>query len=157
MAENPAFDGHMAYQPIQYFTDTEYTTRIYGEMNTGDAWHYYQSIINPEETVNPVILASDATHLTNFSGDGKVHPTYISSGQIHGDIRAELGRRAFLLLCYIPVCKFNKTEFPKDTQQKNIAGRLQARLFHICMRIVLTSLKKASYTAIPIVDYRGNM
>jgi hypothetical protein len=91
LAINPTFDGYMAYQPVQHFTDTEYTTQVYGEMNTGDAWHYYQSIINSEETVNPVILASDATHVTNFSGDGKVHPTYISSGQIHGDICAELG------------------------------------------------------------------
>ena len=89
LAESPTFDGYMTYQPVQYFTDVEHKTQVYGEMNTGDAWHYYQSIIEPNETVNPAILASDATHVTNFSGDGKVHPTYISSGQIHGDIRAK--------------------------------------------------------------------
>ena len=71
---------------MKYFSDAEGLNCVYGEMNTGDAWHYYQSVIGPEETVNLAILASDATHVTNFSGDGKVHHVYISSGQIHGDI-----------------------------------------------------------------------
>ncbi|KIJ35930.1 hypothetical protein M422DRAFT_179990 [Sphaerobolus stellatus SS14] len=87
LAQSPAFDGHQEYSPVKYFSDKELTNRVYGQINTGDAWHYYQSVISPQETVNPAIIASDATHVTNFSGDGKVHPVYISSGQIDADLR----------------------------------------------------------------------
>jgi hypothetical protein len=79
----------MTYQPVKYFTDSEHKNRVYSEMCSGDAWNYYQSIINPGETVNLAILGSDATHVTNFSGDGKVHPVYISTVQIHGSIHSE--------------------------------------------------------------------
>ncbi|KIJ34948.1 hypothetical protein M422DRAFT_181469 [Sphaerobolus stellatus SS14] len=108
---------------------------MFGEINSGDVWHYYQSLIGPEEMVNPAILASDGTHLTNFSGDGKVHLVYISSGQIHGDICNQPNHCGFLLLCYLPVCK--------------------AWLTHKCLRIVLQSLKAAGHQAVPMVNYCG--
>ncbi|KIJ50674.1 hypothetical protein M422DRAFT_245312 [Sphaerobolus stellatus SS14] len=82
LSQSPAFDGHQDYAPIKYFSEVELRNRVYGEVNSGDAWHYYQSVISPEETVNPVLLGSDGTHVTNFSGDGKVHPVYITSAQI---------------------------------------------------------------------------
>ena len=157
LAQNPSFDQHQSYSPVKYFTDRACNERVYSEMHTGDAWHFYQSVINDGETVNPAIIASDATHVTNFSGDGKVHPAYITSGQIHSAIRAQPSRRAFLLLAYIPVCKFSKTEFPNPTQQKAMAGRLQHRLFHACMRIILKSLKEAGENAVPMIDSHGNM
>ncbi|KIJ40661.1 hypothetical protein M422DRAFT_173440 [Sphaerobolus stellatus SS14] len=86
LAQSPAFNGHQSYAPVKYFSDNKLKNQVYGELNTGDVWHYYQSIIGPEETVNPAILASDGTHVTNFSGDGKVHPVYISSKQIETDL-----------------------------------------------------------------------
>jgi len=86
-AANPTFDGYQTYGPVKFFTDKECTEHVYGEINTGDAWHFYQKFIDPGQTVNLLIFASDATHVTNFSGDGKVHPVYMSTAQIHGDIR----------------------------------------------------------------------
>ncbi|KIJ48612.1 hypothetical protein M422DRAFT_131758, partial [Sphaerobolus stellatus SS14] len=156
LAQSPAFDGHQMYGPVKYFSDAEGQTRVYGELNSGDAWHYYQSIIGPEETVNPAIIASDATHVTNFSGDGKVHPVYISSGQIQADIRNQPSRRAFLLLCYLPVCKFGKTQFPNITKAGRLPGRLQARLTHKCLKIVFESLKEAGHKAVPMVNFQGH-
>ncbi|KAF8416585.1 hypothetical protein EV426DRAFT_509221, partial [Tirmania nivea] len=38
-------------------------------------------------TLVPVLFASDATHLTNFSGDSKVWPLYMSIGNIKSSIR----------------------------------------------------------------------
>ncbi|KIJ29743.1 hypothetical protein M422DRAFT_268776 [Sphaerobolus stellatus SS14] len=119
------------------FSDSEGLNRVYGEINTGDAWHYYQSVIGPEETVNPAILASDATHVTNFSGDGKPN------------------RHAFLLLCYLPVCKFGKTQSENTTQAKTFPGCLKARLIHACLKIVLKTLKDAGRTAVPMVNFCG--
>ncbi|KAF8425423.1 hypothetical protein BGX38DRAFT_1081430, partial [Terfezia claveryi] len=37
--------------------------------------------------VVPVLLASDQTHLTNFSGDKKLWPLYMSIGNIKSTIR----------------------------------------------------------------------
>ena len=59
---------------------------IYGELHTGGAWNLWQSVIPKESTVHPVILAADATHVTNISGDGKVHPVYVSSSNISTEI-----------------------------------------------------------------------
>ncbi|KAF8588148.1 hypothetical protein K439DRAFT_1613732 [Ramaria rubella] len=66
LAANPTFDEHQTYGPVKYFTDKELKDRVYGEMNSGDAWHFYQDVIGEDETVNPAIIASDSTHVTNF-------------------------------------------------------------------------------------------
>jgi len=102
-------------------------------------------------------IGSDATHVTNFSGDGKVHPVYITSAQINTDIRNQPNRRAFLLLCYLPVCKFNKTQYPNISQAKAIPGRLQARLTHACLNVVMQSLKHAGKEAVPMVNFQGEL
>jgi len=131
--------------------------QVYGEMNTGDAWHYYQGIVNQGETVNLAIVASDGTHVTNFSGDGKVHPVYISTAQIHGDIRNQSGCRAYLPVAYLPVCKFNHTEYPNPTKQQNFPGRLQSRLTHVCLKIMLNSLAQAGRVAVPMTNSCGEV
>jgi hypothetical protein len=89
LAENPAFEGHQSYAPVKFFTDAKCTDWVFGDVNSGDAWHYYQSKYAPGGTVNPGIVGPDKTHVTNFSGDGKVHPVYITSAQISGDICAQ--------------------------------------------------------------------
>ena len=155
LSQSPAFDGHQDYSPVKHFTEKECTNRVYGEANMADAWHYYPSKIGPKETVNLAFCGSDKTHVTNFSGDGKVHPVYITSAQIRADIRNQPNRRAFLLLCYLPVCKFNKTQYPNVTQARTFPGRLQARLTHACLKIVMEKLKEAGQTAVPMVNFRG--
>ena len=157
LAANPTFDGHLTYGPVKFFTDKKCTERVYGEINTGDSWHFYQEIIEPGQTVNLLIFASDATHVTNFSGDGKVHPVYMSTAQIHGDIRNQPNRRAFILVGYIPVCKFQKTEYPNPTKQQNYPGRLQARLFHACLKIIMKTVAGAGRTAVPIINSHGEL
>jgi hypothetical protein len=133
------------------------TDWVFGDVNSGDAWHYYQSKYAPGETVNPGIVGSDKTLVTIFSGDGKVHPVYITSAQISGDIRAQPSHRAFLLPAYIPVCKFSKTEFLNKTQQKDRTDCMQAQLFHECMHVVMKPLKEAGERAVPMIDSKGNV
>jgi hypothetical protein len=99
----------------------------------------------------------DATHLTNFSGDGKVHPGYISSAQIHSSDRSKVNLRPFLLLFYLPVCKFAKTEFTSATQQKQMPGRLQARLTHLCLKKVFEPFESAGRQAVDIVNSKGEL
>ncbi|KAF8415915.1 hypothetical protein BGX38DRAFT_1244983, partial [Terfezia claveryi] len=48
--------------------------RIYSEMNTGTWWEDAQLSLPERGTLVPILLASDQTHLTNFSGDKKLWP-----------------------------------------------------------------------------------
>jgi len=37
-------------------------------------------------TILAIVLGSDKTHLTNFSSDKKMHPLYLSLGNIHKSV-----------------------------------------------------------------------
>ncbi|EJD33515.1 hypothetical protein AURDEDRAFT_38213, partial [Auricularia subglabra TFB-10046 SS5] len=126
-------------------------------MNTARLWREYQGSIPEDHTVNPVIIATDATHVTNFSGDGKMHPAYISSGQINKAVRNKPSRNAFMMFALFPVCKFADTEFETITQQKEMPGRLRMRVFHICMRIALETIQPAQYKSVEMIDPEGNV
>jgi len=49
-----------------------------------------------------VLFASNATHLTNFSGDGKVWPLYISIGNIKSGIRNRPTSHAWIPVALLP-------------------------------------------------------
>ncbi|KAF8574744.1 hypothetical protein K439DRAFT_1286338, partial [Ramaria rubella] len=125
-------------------------SRVYGDINTGDAWLELQSQVPEGITALPAMFASDATHVTNFSGDGKVHPIYVSSGHIQSMVRNQPSCGAFICVGFVPVCKFRKTEFPNKTKDEKMPGRLQARLFHKCMSIIMQPLKKAGVEPVKI-------
>lgn len=152
---NPAYQGHVSFVPVEEFDDAEMTSRLYSEVHTGRMMAELQKLVPAGVTVNPMILGSDATHVTNFSGDGKMHPVYVSSGHFHKGIRNQPSRRLFMLVAYIPVCKFAKTEFATAQQQKIMPGRLQARLFHKCMSIIFDSVKRAGSTPVEMIDPYG--
>ncbi|KAF8529534.1 hypothetical protein BU17DRAFT_79521 [Hysterangium stoloniferum] len=88
LEQNPAFEDAMNYEPILWYSNEELSDAgcVYGDIYTGDAWLELQTKVPPGVTVLPAILASDATHVTNFSGDGKVHPIYASSGHIDSTV-----------------------------------------------------------------------
>jgi hypothetical protein len=93
---NSAFDGHMQYAPVRIYNDANRETRAYEGMETGDWWWNTQvratSLIaeirqqprrlqmDPKledgATIAPVIIASDKTSLSVFSGDKAVWPVY---------------------------------------------------------------------------------
>ncbi|KAF8496968.1 hypothetical protein BU17DRAFT_59401, partial [Hysterangium stoloniferum] len=147
----------MNYEPILWYSNEELSDagRVYDDIYTGDAWLELQTKVPPGVTVLPAILASDATHVTKFSGDGKVHPIYASSGHIDSTVRNQPSKLAFMLVGFIPVCKFGKTEFPTKTKDNQFPGRLQARLFHTCMKIVVEPLRHAGKIPVWIPDPKG--
>src|SRR5258707_11496811 len=148
--QNPEFDGNMAYAPSCLYQQDD--TRVYSEMTMGEEWHYQQVCPSPNllkshnmirfikahlanrSTILGIILASDCTHLTNFTGDKKMHTVYLSIGNISKDIRWKHNSRAWLLVTKIPISKFSKTQFsgPK-TKQEAMPGILSHCLFHECM------------------------
>ncbi|KAF8577166.1 hypothetical protein K439DRAFT_1365331 [Ramaria rubella] len=147
----------MNYEPVLWFTDAELdaASHVYGDINTGDAWQELQCQVPEGITVLPAMFASDATHVTNFSGDGKVHPIYASSAHIQSTVQNQPSRWAFICVGFVPVCKFSKTEFPNKTKDEKMPGRLQARLFHKCMSIIMHPLKKAGIEPVRIPDPSG--
>ena len=58
-----------------------------------------------------MIVASDQTHLTNFSGDKKAWPVYLTLGNIVSTIRNKPSAMAMILIALLPVP-------PKLTKQK---------------------------------------
>ncbi|KAF7333807.1 hypothetical protein MVEN_02337600 [Mycena venus] len=101
-------------------------------------------------TICPVILASDKTRLSQFSGDKQAWPVYLSVGNLSKATRSKPSERATVLLGYIPVCKLNC--FSK--QNRSAAGY---QLFHRCMRIMLDSLVSAGNDGVDMLCADGRM
>ena len=106
-------------------------------------------------TILGIILVTDRTHLTNFTGDKKMHAIYISLRNISKEIQKRWNAQAWLLLAKVPVSKFPKTVFPgSKTEQGVMPGILGQCLFHRCMKIVLTPLRidQRKYYIVPSPD-----
>ncbi|TBU37509.1 hypothetical protein BD309DRAFT_905077 [Dichomitus squalens] len=71
---NPVFRDAVRYAPEKLFCDTAGDTRIYDETWTGDWWWDLQGVLPPGATIAPVILSSDKTQLSHFSGDKQAWP-----------------------------------------------------------------------------------
>lgn len=54
-------------------------------------------------TLIPVILTSDQTFLTNFSGDKKLWPIFMSIGNIRSHIRNKPTAQAWILIGLLPI------------------------------------------------------
>ena len=97
--------------------------------------------------IQAVILASDETHLTNFSGSKVFHALYMTLGNIYGHIRRQPQSGAWLLLCHP---SFTKTLLDLTSPQSHIIlnkneaaslpGILKQHLYHESMAIVIAPL-----------------
>jgi len=66
-------------------------------MNTGDWWLNMQDQLPAGATIEPVICASDKTHLTNFSGNQHAWPLCLTIGNIQQDIHCTPTKRTWIL------------------------------------------------------------
>lgn len=87
-------------------------------------------------TIAAIIIGSDKTNLTRFSGDKFAWPVYITVGNIDKATRRKPSENAVILLGYLPVTKL-------DGILKSERSRLQHQLFHNCMKELLAPLIKA--------------
>ncbi|KAJ7574917.1 hypothetical protein C8J56DRAFT_802318 [Mycena floridula] len=134
---NPAFAEHQQFAPERHYRDENGTNREYNEMWTGNWWWDVQvSNTMDGATIAPMIVASDETHLSNFSGDKKAWPVYLSIGNIDKATRRKPSSRAFILLGYIPVSKLDC--FSED--RRSAEGH---QLFHDCMKKIMEPVIKA--------------
>jgi len=69
-------------------------------------------------TLVPVLFASDATHRTNFSGDGKVWPLYMSIGNIRSSIHNKPTSHAWVLVAILPNSPKHVKKVPGWSEEK---------------------------------------
>ncbi|KAJ7444666.1 hypothetical protein FB451DRAFT_1056190 [Mycena latifolia] len=77
---NPAFTKQ-CYEPYRVFKNADFTNREYNEMWTGNWWWTIQQLLPIGSTLAPIILASDKTQLTRFSGDKQAWPALKAAGR----------------------------------------------------------------------------
>jgi len=91
----------------------------------------------------PLIIATDKTSLTQFSGDKKAYPVYLTIGNISKDIRRQPSSRATILIGYLLISKLECFREAGDSRKFAVY-----RLFHHCMRIIMEPLIEAGKNGI---------
>ncbi|KAJ7684249.1 hypothetical protein DFH06DRAFT_1072814 [Mycena polygramma] len=96
---NAAFRDKMRYAPIRVYRDEAGTRREFNEMWTGDWWWNLQELLPEGVTICPVILASDKTQLSRFSGDKQAWPLFHRCMRLMLDSLVDAGKNGVDMLC----------------------------------------------------------
>ncbi|KAG8712660.1 hypothetical protein FRC08_014238 [Ceratobasidium sp. 394] len=149
---NKQLGKFIEYKVYKKWTSPARTERIRDEIYTSDwMWEVQGKIQNEEGTIIPIIILSDETKLTNFSGDRKAHPVYITIRSLPKRLRRRISKHTHVLLGYLPVpklsCKLNEDQ-----------RRFHRRdLVHKCMRQILKPLAEACETGVNVVCSDGGV
>ncbi|KAF7328359.1 hypothetical protein MVEN_02551500 [Mycena venus] len=136
---NPSFAGKQGYKPIRVYKrvkDGEYSNQEFTEMWTADWWWEIQELLPRGSTLAPIIISTDKTQLTRFSGDKQAWPVYLTIGNIEKGVRRSPSSRATILIGYNPVTKL-------EIFSKAKRATVSHQLFHDCMRAILEPLRAA--------------
>ncbi|KAF8868444.1 hypothetical protein BD779DRAFT_1460797 [Infundibulicybe gibba] len=145
---NPAFSNSISFVPERVYTSNDGDDRIYDEMWTGDWWWNTQDKLPDGAAIAPLILASDKTQLSQFQGDKKAWPVYLTIGNILKEVRHCPSAHATLLLGYLPVPKL-------DCYSDATCSLASYQLFHHCMSRILEPLIKAGQDGVEMVCANG--
>jgi hypothetical protein len=88
--------------------------------------------------VIPIILNSDVTHLDKL-GHQKVHPVYMTIGNIPKEICQKSNQCAIVLLGYLPIL-----EATSQTRKKASFRKAKHEVFHAAMKVILEPLMIAA-------------
>ena len=100
----------------------------------------------------PVIIATDKTQLTQFSGSKSAYPVYLTLGNIPRAIRRKPSQQACVLIGYLSVEKILGSKLTKNDK----SSRIQ-RLFHDSMRTILGPLKEVGRTGMEVTGGDGKV
>ena len=96
----------------------------------------------------PVLFASDATHLTNFSGDGKVWPLYMSIGNIKSSTRNKSSNQAWVPVALLPVGPKSVKKVPGWPEEKQEQEAIQ--VLHSLLEVNLRPLSNKAHDGIQV-------
>jgi hypothetical protein len=149
------------YKPHQDYTNEMKTVQEYSEAMTGDwAWktqvhgmndHVYLLLTFAKDklpkgaTLNPVILSSDKTQLSQFSSNKSAYPLYTSSGIHSKSARRKPSKHAMMLTAYLPCPKLDHI---KDKDERSC---ILPTLFHDCFTIITRPLIKAGLEGVEMI------
>ncbi|KIY52526.1 hypothetical protein FISHEDRAFT_10660, partial [Fistulina hepatica ATCC 64428] len=148
--QDPTFAEHIVYLPEHVFTDETKQTRRFNEMWTGRWWGDLQDDLPDGATIAAVILASDKTLLTQFTGGKSAYPLYLTLGNIPKWIRHCPSMQPCILIGYLPVEKVSRRVLTEQVWR----ARTQ-RVFHEAMRHILKPLTEAGKKGIPMAGADG--
>ncbi|RPB03036.1 hypothetical protein L873DRAFT_1671269, partial [Choiromyces venosus 120613-1] len=117
----------MVYAPVCEYDSSG--DQLYSEMPMADWWWEVQQALPTGSTVVSIIGLSDQTHLTNFSGDKKAWPVYVTIGNILSRTRNSPTKMPILLLALLPVP-------PRFTRESACADELQCQINADTLRAV---------------------
>ena len=100
----------------------------------------------------PVIIATDKTQLTQFSGGKTAYPVYLTIGNLPKGIRRRPSRHASILIAYLSVDKFDRSHMTELEHRSR--GQ---RLFHTSMRHILESLRQAGIEGVDMQSSNGDI
>ncbi|KAE9401912.1 hypothetical protein BT96DRAFT_937636 [Gymnopus androsaceus JB14] len=121
-------------------------------MWSANEWHAIQDLLPVGATMAPVIIASDKTQLTNFSGGKAAYPVYLTIGNLPKAIRRKPSAHACVLLAYLSV---NKPVKKRQGISKKTLRLRNYQLFHRSMAEVLAPLKTMGRKGIVMVSGNG--
>ncbi|CAK5274931.1 unnamed protein product [Mycena citricolor] len=148
LMQNPGFREHLRYEPTKVYRDAQGKEREINEMWTGDWWWKMQELLPEGVTISPVILASDKTQLSRFSGDKQAWPVYLTIGNIPKALRRKPSAQATVLIGYIPVTKMH-------CFSQKLRGAAGQQFFHNCMRMLLEPLVEAGKNGVEMLCADG--
>ncbi|EPS95130.1 hypothetical protein FOMPIDRAFT_1133006, partial [Fomitopsis schrenkii] len=149
---NPAHAGKIAYRPSRVFTNHSKDSRVYTEMWTGKWWHAVQSILPKGATVAPIIISTNKTQLTQFSGNRLAYPVYMTLGNIPKALRRKPSKHACVLIGYLSVDKVDRTGITDKKQRA-----LVQQLFHVSVKMILEPLENAGKEGVDMMCGDGKV
>ncbi|QRW10106.1 plasma membrane ATPase 4 [Ceratobasidium sp. AG-Ba] len=152
LLRNKRLGKFMQWKAIKKWKNPDMTDQVRDEIYTADwMWEIQAEIQDEYGTIIPIIISSDETKLTTFSGDKKAHPVYLTIGNLPKRLRRRTSKRANVLLGYLPVPKLD-CESNKEQRRYH-----RQNLFHTCMRTMLEPLAEACKTGVEVVCADGNV
>ncbi|KAF8165815.1 hypothetical protein B0H34DRAFT_794159 [Crassisporium funariophilum] len=140
----------MKFGPTKVFSGPDKETHIFNEMWTAKWWHVLQSKLPPGATLAAMIIATDKTQLTQFSGNKSAYPVYLTIGNIPKAMRRKPSQHACILIAYLSVDKMDCTRLTKLEHRSRVQ-----RVFHESMRTVLEPLIKAGNEGVQMMSSDG--
>ncbi|QRW03427.1 plasma membrane ATPase 4 [Ceratobasidium sp. AG-Ba] len=152
LLRNKRLGKFMQWKAIKKWKNPDMTDQVRDEIYTADwMWEIQAEIQDEYGTIIPIIISSDETKLTTFSGNKKAHPVYLTIGNLPKRLRRRTSKRANVLLGYLPVPKL---DCESNEEQRRYHRR---NLFHTCMRTMLEPLAEACKTGVEVVCADGNI